>query len=94
MVHPDSVISPLAHVESGAEIGAGTRIEAGAWIGSRAVIGRNCRIESGSTIAYGDWADPSAKTFIKDGCLISTGSVVYHHVTLEIGVKLRQNRER
>lgn len=91
MVHPDSVISPLAHVEAGAEIGAGTRIEAGAWIGSRAVVGANCRIESGANVAYGDWSDPSAKTFIGDNCLVSTGSVVYHHVTLENGVKLRHN---
>ena len=91
MIHPESIISPLAHVEDGAHIGAGTHIEAGAWIGARAVIGKNCRVENGATVGYGNWGDLSAKTILKDDCLVATGAVVYHHVTLEQNVKIRHN---
>lgn len=91
MSNAETFISPLAYVEEGAVIGRGTRIEAGAWIGARAVIGENCRIENGATVAYGDWANTSAKTILGNGCLVATGSVVYNQVQLAHNVKIRHN---
>lgn len=84
-------ISPLAHIEKGAVIGEGTRIEAGAWISARAIIGANCHIENSATVGYGDWNSSEARTVIGDNCLIATGAVVYINVSLSTGVKVRHN---
>lgn len=91
MTEQETIISPLAHVEPGVVIGRGSRIEAGAWIGARAVIGMNCRVENGATIGYGDWNNIEAKTIIGDNCLVATGAVLYNHVTLASSVKIRHN---
>jgi UDP-2-acetamido-3-amino-2,3-dideoxy-glucuronate N-acetyltransferase len=91
MSEPKFYISPLAHVEPGAIIGEGSRIEGSAWIGSRAVIGANCRIEHGATVGYGDWDNAESRTIVGNGCLIATGAVLYHQVTLADGVKIRHN---
>jgi len=91
MSEQETFISPLAYVEPGAIIGKGSRIEAGAWIGARVVMGANCRVENGATLGYGDWNNREAKTVLGDSCLIATGSVVYHNVTLASSVKIRHN---
>lgn len=86
-----SYISPLAFIEKGAVIGEGTRIEGSAWISARAVIGKNCRVEHGASIGYGDWDSSEGSTVIGDECLVATGAVLYHHVTLGNGAKIRHN---
>jgi UDP-3-O-[3-hydroxymyristoyl] glucosamine N-acyltransferase len=55
-------ISPLAHVDSTAQIGSETEIEPGAVIGARAKIGKNCRI--------------GANAFVGAGVKLGDGSVI------------------
>jgi UDP-2-acetamido-3-amino-2,3-dideoxy-glucuronate N-acetyltransferase len=72
---PPPFVHPSAIVDSGAEIGAGTRIwhfchvMAGARIGARCILGQNVMVGAGAVIG--------------DGCKLQNNVAVYGGVTLE-----------
>jgi UDP-2-acetamido-3-amino-2,3-dideoxy-glucuronate N-acetyltransferase len=69
---------PLADVEAGAEIGAGTKIWRWTHVQAGARIGRDCMIAQGCYVAPG--------AVIGDGCRIQNGVSIFQGVILEAGV--------
>jgi UDP-3-O-[3-hydroxymyristoyl] glucosamine N-acyltransferase len=69
---PEPGVHPAAHVASGARIGDGCRIEAGAVIGARAEIGRRCRIDANAVIGEG--------VVLGNDCAIGPGASISHAV--------------
>lgn len=65
---PEIGVSPLAHVDPSANIGAGTNIHPGAVIGADVVIGRGCEIHPGVVVGA--------------GCQVGNETTIHPHVVL------------
>ena len=75
---PATTIHPTAIVDSGATIGAGSRIWHWVHVSAGAVIGRRCSLGQGVFVGN--------RVRIGDGCKIQNHVSVYDNVTLEDGV--------
>ncbi len=85
---PEPFISPLAIIDASSQVGAGCRIEAGAWIGAGAQIGERCHIGANAVI--------ERAVIIGDDCRIGALSSLSHcilgkRVVLHPGVRIGQD---
>lgn len=67
-------VSPAAHVDASATVGAGTNVHPGAHIGADAVVGENCEIYPHAVIGAG--------CQVGNDCVIHPHAVLYDDVTL------------
>ena len=63
-------ISPKAFVDETAQIGPGSRVEAGAFIGAHVKLGRNCYVQANAVIHDG--------VEMGDGCIVGSNATVSH----------------
>ncbi len=71
--YPNSVkpeISPKAYVDETSEIGEGSRVDAGAFIGAGVKLGKNCYVQANAVIQEG--------VQMGDGCVVGANATVSH----------------
>lgn len=92
----DLPISAGAHIHPTAQIGEGTKVDAGAMIGAFVLVGKNCHIHSGVVIEpycqIGDRVILQANCVIgSDGFGYATGPDKVHHKVPHIGKVIIEN---
>lgn len=93
LIHPSSVISPFAQIETGCIVHANTVVEAGVIIREgcilhpAVILKQNCQLEKGVTVEAGAMLGMSV--FAAAGAVIETGCILLDHVRISAGMVVK-----
>ena len=88
---PMNTISPLAFVDPAAALGADVTVESGAWIGPGSRIGDGAVVQSNAVIGRAHIPGQNEPTVVGPRCIVGSGAVLYHDVTLHENAKVWHN---